>query len=128
MRIRILALIISAVLALSLSACGGGNGSAAPDTTGPDSATLSVTGTDALTFEPDQLSTSSGKTTIELTAEGDVKHTFVVEGINSDEPLVEAAAGETTTGTLTLEPGSYTFYCNVPGHRAAGMEGSLEVS
>jgi uncharacterized cupredoxin-like copper-binding protein len=30
--------------------------------------------------------------------------------------------------SLTLKPGTYTFYCPVAGHRAAGMEGTLEVS
>jgi len=30
--------------------------------------------------------------------------------------------------TLTLKPGTYTFYCTVPGHAAAGMKGKLIVS
>ena len=37
-------------------------------------------------------------------------------------------AGGSKTLTLTLKPGKYTFYCTVPGHRQAGMEGTLNVS
>ena len=33
----------------------------------------------------------------------------------------------TKTLTLNLKPGTYVFYCSVPGHRAAGMEGKLTV-
>ena len=32
------------------------------------------------------------------------------------------------TLTLTLKPGTYTFYCSVPGHRQGGMEGTLSVT
>ena len=35
--------------------------------------------------------------------------------------------GGTRTLTLTLPPGTYTFYCSVPGHEAAGMKGTLTV-
>jgi len=36
--------------------------------------------------------------------------------------------GGSKTLTLNLKPGTYTFYCSVPGHRQAGMEGTLTVS
>jgi plastocyanin len=36
--------------------------------------------------------------------------------------------GGSKTLTLNLKAGTYTFYCSVPGHRQAGMEGTLTVS
>jgi uncharacterized cupredoxin-like copper-binding protein len=46
----------------------------------------------------------------------------------TDQPfIIEAGAGSMATGQLALEAGSYAFYCSLPGHREAGMEGVLEV-
>jgi plastocyanin len=36
--------------------------------------------------------------------------------------------GGTKSLSLTLKPGTYKFYCSVPGHRMAGMEGTLTVN
>ena len=33
----------------------------------------------------------------------------------------------TATVKVTLKPGTYTFFCEAPGHRAAGMYGTLTV-
>ena len=35
--------------------------------------------------------------------------------------------GETSRVSIRLGPGRYTYYCTVPGHRAAGMKGRLVV-
>lgn len=68
----------------------------------------------------------AGETELTLVNEGAAPHTIAFEGVNGDEPVAEAQGGETTTGTVTLDPGSYTFYCTVPGHRPT-MQGDIVV-
>lgn len=70
---------------------------------------------------------------VEVTMEnaGDAYHNFRIDSAAGDTVLVEADGGETGTDELLLFglPGGqeYVFYCDVPGHRAAGMEGTLIV-
>ncbi|HWH32122.1 MAG TPA: plastocyanin/azurin family copper-binding protein [Egibacteraceae bacterium] len=68
----------------------------------------------------------AGTVTIELVNEGGSPHDVTFEELG-DDPVVVAQGGETATGTAELEPGTYTYYCSVPGHRSAGMEGELTV-
>ncbi len=112
--------VATVVAAGLLTACG------ADGETGTGQATVSVTGTDELSFEPADLTASAGTITVELTAEDAVEHTFVVEELG-DRQVVAAEPGTTSTGTIELDAGSYTFYCDVPGHRQAGMQGTLTV-
>jgi cytochrome c oxidase subunit 2 len=55
-------------------------------------------------------------------------HNFVIEGYNDDAP-VDMPPGSQTDWTVPsdLAPGTYTFYCAVPGHRQAGMEGTITI-
>lgn len=117
-------LVLPLAAAVALAACGGGAGD------GPagdaDGTAFDVLGTDGLAFEPSELSAPAGEVTVELTSEPGVRHTFVIEEL-ADREIVAVAPGETASGTVELEPGTYTFYCSVPGHREAGMEGTLTV-
>jgi plastocyanin len=54
-------------------------------------------------------------------------HTFVVEGHEADFKLT-ANPTSPGAGTLVLPAGQYTYYCDVPGHRAAGMHGQLTIT
>lgn len=77
-------------------------------------------------FEPEELSTTAGTIAIELANDGAIVHNLVIE--QTGTKVAEADAGTTDTGIVALEAGTYTFYCDVAGHRQAGMEGTLEVA
>lgn len=51
-------------------------------------------------------------------------HNVVIEGFQNDAVLVEAANG-IDVGTITIDAGDYVYYCSIPGHRQAGMEGDI---
>ena len=74
----------------------------------------------------DALEANAGTVTIELTNDSSVAHDVAVEGNGVDEKS-DIITQSTTTLAVDLEPGTYTFYCSVDGHRAAGMEGTLTV-
>jgi FtsP/CotA-like multicopper oxidase with cupredoxin domain len=78
-----------------------------------------------LYIKPESLEVGSDSATIKVTNAGATEHNFVVPGIGKSPML---APGSSTTVKLTdLEPGTYTYYCEVSGHREGGMEGTLTV-
>jgi plastocyanin len=93
--------------------------------------TLELTSPEAgdLVFEPDALEARVGEVTIEYTNPSEVPHNVAIESPEGEE----LAQGETVTGgatgpaTAALEAGDYTYFCSIPGHREAGMEGTLTV-
>jgi uncharacterized cupredoxin-like copper-binding protein len=54
-------------------------------------------------------------------------HGIAVEGKGVDKDGKIVAPGKTSTLTVKLKPGRYTFYCNFDGHRGRGMKGTLIV-
>jgi plastocyanin len=77
-------------------------------------------------FEPDEL-TIPADTDVEITLvnEGVLEHDFVVEDTDFRTEIIRG--GEEDTITVNLSAGEYVYYCSVPGHREAGMEGTLIV-
>ncbi|QBI18293.1 hypothetical protein ER308_01045 [Egibacter rhizosphaerae] len=75
---------------------------------------------------PDQV--SAGEIGFVMENEGQTEHDIHVEELGDEEIVPLTSGGETGTGTVELEPGTYTLYCSVPGHREAGMEFTLEVT
>ena len=56
-----------------------------------------------------------------------VPHDIGVKGRGVDQVGPVVSNGGTSTVGVTLKPGTYTFYCSVDGHEAAGMKGTLTV-
>jgi len=57
----------------------------------------------------------------------DAYHNAEFLGAADGSDIPEADAFETGTGTVLLFPGEWTVICNVPGHRAAGMETTITI-
>ena len=68
----------------------------------------------------------AGGAQVELDNQGAIEHNVVIE--ETDQKILEAPGGGTDSATVDLEPGDYTYFCDIPGHRAAGMEGTLTVA
>ncbi|MGB7588073.1 MAG: plastocyanin/azurin family copper-binding protein [Solirubrobacterales bacterium] len=144
---KIVALLALALMSAALVACGGGNsGGTTTEATGGeaaggaaaegDSATAGSSST--LTFEADpngqlaftttEATTKAGNVTIEFNNPQSMPHDVSIE--DSSGKLVgntEIVTEGSDTATVNLKPGTYTFYCSIPGHREAGMEGTLTV-
>ena len=56
-----------------------------------------------------------------------VPHDIAVEGNGVNEKGEVVQGGGTSEFSANLQPGEYTFFCSVPGHREGGMEGKLTV-
>lgn len=123
-------LLLLASLALVVAACGGDDdehGAEHDESSAvAEGARTIAVGATSFEFDPPTISAEVGEDlAVELTAE-DIEHDFVIDELDAH---VSAEGGETATGGFNAgdEPGTYTYYCSVAGHRDAGMEGELVV-
>lgn len=81
----------------------------------------------ALAYDTTSLTAKAGNVTIDFKNPSPIPHNVVIEQNGKElagfEPIAEGEESE----SAELKPGTYTFYCAVPGHREAGMEGTLTV-
>ena len=124
-------LVAGALLAgVVLTGCGGGGGSGSGsqgyvEPKGASTETLSIEAGNFY-FKPDAISAKPGIATIELTAKNGI-HNLVFDGAYFGFMVEADGGGGTQSKKIDLKAGTYTFYCNITGHRAQGMEGTLTV-
>jgi plastocyanin len=125
----------AAVMALLAGACGGG-GSSGGGTSGGGGGSASggqVVEIDVapsgLAFAETTATATAGHVVIKSMNPQSTGHDIALKGNGVDETgdIVESG-GVSTIDIADLKAGTYTFYCSVPGHEAAGMKGTLTVS
>jgi plastocyanin len=91
---------------------------------------ISATESGGLGFSKRALTARAGSVTIRLAngSADSLPHGIAIEGNGVDKDGATVQPGGTSTVTVRLKPGRYTFYCPVPGHEDAGMKGTLTVS
>jgi uncharacterized cupredoxin-like copper-binding protein len=135
---------------LALAGCGSSSGSSSSSSTETTAASSPATSTSTssstpapavastlsvaanpegqLSFDTKSLSAKAGKVSIDFTNKASLAHNLTVE--SSSGAVVGATPtfeGASKTLAVTLKAGTYKFYCSVPGHRQAGMEGTITV-
>ena len=89
--------------------------------------TLSIPVGQGLAYEFADAVAPPGPLTIESVNEQPVEHNIAVDGGGVNEVGDIVTDGGTSTIEVDLQPGEYSFYCSVPGHREGGMEGVLTI-
>lgn len=122
---RPLVLLFTAILsAVVLGSCGGDATSTAPD--GGSGEGIEIVAED-IAFGEDLYEATAGTVELRLVNNGHMIHTLVIEGVDGFK-LEVTGNGDEDQGRIELGPGTYTIYCDVPGHREAGMEATLDVA
>lgn len=134
-----IAAVVVTALAVALAACGGDSSpTAAADTAATGSAMSPAAASGGavkiaadpsqLAFTKTEITAPAGDDTISFDNPSSTDHNVQIE--DADGNVIAGtdtiSAGKTST-TADLKPGTYTFYCSIPGHREAGMEGTITV-
>ena len=136
-------LLVAIALALfGLAACGDddddGETTAAEETTatettagggGGGSVDLAAPEDGSFAYEPDTAEAAAGAVTVNFDNPSSLSHDVVIEDDAGNEIGKTDLITQSTTSTeVDLQPGTYTYFCDVAGHREGGMEGTLTVN
>jgi plastocyanin len=76
-------------------------------------------------FSTSALQAPAGRVTVTLQNHDGFPHDFTIDALGVK---VVTSGNQTSSGTFQATPGTYQFYCSVPGHKAAGMVGTLTIT
>ena len=96
---------------------------------GAEKLSLEANASGQLKYNTTSLSAKAGTVSIDFTNKSELAHNVTIE--SSSGQVVghtPTFAGGSQTLSVSLKPGKYKFFCSVPGHRMAGMEGTLTLN
>jgi plastocyanin len=127
MRSNLLRALAGGTLVLMLlTACGGGSTAASSNSSG-SAADVTVRAKDTLKFDKSDYTAKAGTISFSYINDGSIVHTLLIDGKAGFKLQVDKS-GAVQTGSTDLTAGTYTLYCDIVGHRSAGMEAKLTVS
>jgi len=106
---------------------GKGGSEAGGKASGPGGTLEVIANESALLYEEQSLEANAGEVTINFDNPSAIGHDVAIEKDGEQIAATEVIMESEDSTTAELEPGDYVFYCTVPGHREAGMEGPLTV-
>jgi len=88
--------------------------------------TLTIDAVDGTAFQSTKATAPAGQLTVKMPNKSPLGHDIGLKGVSGAQGKVVPQGG-TSTFSINLKPGKYTFFCSVPGHEQAGMKGTLTV-
>jgi plastocyanin len=107
-----------------LGACSSSGGGKSEPTKTATGGAITVGAYD-IRFDVGEIKAAPGPLTVTFDNHGAIEHTFKIDGTSFE---LKANGGKSATGTVTLKAGTYDFECTIPGHKAAGMTGTVVVA
>jgi len=119
-----------AAFGLLLGACGGSSGgSASQPTTGAIDLTVKALDPGGkYSYDQKEYAAKEGTINVALVDAGKENHDLLVQGVDKKKFKLAVTPNETKAAAVELAAGTYTIYCDITGHRAAGMVATLTVS
>jgi uncharacterized cupredoxin-like copper-binding protein len=121
-------LLIIPVLVLA-AGCGGGSGGGGSSTPANAQVVEIDVAQSGFAFTTSSATASAGAVELRSKNPQSISHDISLKGNGVDVSGKMVSSGGVSTVTISnLKPGTYTFFCSVPGHEQAGMKGTLTVN
>ena len=121
------------LVSIALAACGRASSAARPEAApvamepSAGSTTVSVTAMD-FSYTLDKPEAGAGTINFVIENTGSMQHDFAIQANGVEQKSILLNPGQSTTLSVTLAPGTYTYRCTVLGHEVLGMKGTFSVN